>query len=378
MIIAVTTRLFIPEKRDGIGTFTKEVFQYLSHQYPQHHFHFIFDRKPSPSITFNSNVTVHVLPPPTRHYSLTWFWYNFPVALLLRKIKADVFISPDSVLPIFIKTPSVPVLHDLAFEVRKQDLPFLVRTYLQRTHRGAAKRAARVATVSANSKNDIVKLYGVLPDKVDIIYSGISSHFSPLSEEEQNEVRKKYTHNEPFFIFVGTVLPRKNLLNLLKAFDIFKKENLLPFKLVVVGNVWLWDDQLKSVYDSMQFKKDVVLTGRISDEEVAKLYASSHAVTYVSHYEGFGLPVLEAFNSGVPLITSNTSCLPEIAGDAALFANPADAISIASCMTQLVKDEMLRADLIKKGEIRKNKFTWQDTAELLWQSILKVKEEKGA
>ena len=378
MIIAVTTRLFIPEKRDGIGTFTKEVFQYLSHQYPQHQFHFIFDRAPSPSINFAPNVTVHVVGPPTRHYSLNWFWYNVPVALLLKKIKADVFISPDSVLPIFSSTPSISVLHDLAFEVRPQDLPFLVRTYLKKTHRGAAKRAARVATVSTNSKNDIVKIYNVAPENVDIIYSGISNHFSPLSLEKQIEVRKKYTAGEPFFIFVGTVLPRKNLLNLLKAFDLFKKENREPFKLVVVGNVWLWDEELKAVYENMQFKSDVVLTGRIADDEVAQLYASAFAVTYVSHYEGFGLPVLEAFNSGVPLITSNTSCLPEIAGDAALFANPADPKSIAACMTQLFKDKALHNDLIKKGEARKNKFTWQETAELLWNCVLKINNNKGA
>jgi glycosyltransferase involved in cell wall biosynthesis len=262
------------------------------------------------------------------------------------------------------------VLHDLAFEVRPQDLPFLVRTFLHKTLSASAKRAIRVATVSTNSKKDIEHLYKVPFSKIDIIYSGISNHFAPISIDEQKAIRAKFTQNENFFLFVGTVLPRKNLLNLLKAFDVFKKESSSTMKFVVVGNVWLWDKELQIVYENMQHKNDVVLTGRLEDREVADLYASSFAVTYVSHYEGFGLPVLEAFNSGVPLITSSTSCLPEIAGDAALFANPSSPQEIAQKMNQLYSENGLRAQLIEKGTARKNKFTWQDTAELLWQCVL--------
>lgn len=370
MKIAVSTRLFIPEKRDGIGTFTKEVFQYLSNKYQEHEFHFIFDRAPSPSIQFSKNVLVHVVGPPTRHYSLTYLWYNISVARLLKKIEPDFFISPDGVTPIFSNVPCIPVLHDLAFEVRKQDLPFLVRTFLHKTLSASAKRAIRVATVSTNSKKDIEQFYNVPQNKIDIIYSGISNHFAPISADEQKSMRAKFTQNQDFFLFVGTVLPRKNLLNLLKAFDIFKKQSASPMKFVVVGNVWLWDKELENTYQRMQFKNDVVLTGRLSDKEVADLYASSFAVTYVSHYEGFGLPVLEAFNSGVPLITSSTSCLPEIAGDAALFANPASPQDIAAKMLQLSVEKGLRENLIEKGSLRKNKFTWQDTAELLWKCVL--------
>ncbi len=370
MKIAVSTRLFIPEKRDGIGTFTKEVFQYLSHKYQEHEFHFIFDRTPSPSIQFSKNVVVHVVGPPTRHYSLTYLWYNISVSQLLKKIQPDFFISPDGVTPILSKVPCIPVLHDLAFEVRKQDLPFLVRTFLHKTLSASAKRAIRVATVSTNSKKDIEQYYKVPSDKIDIIYSGISNHFAPISAEEQKAIRAKFTQNQDYFLFVGTVLPRKNLLNLLKAFDLFKKESSAPMKFVVVGNVWLWDKDLENTYNNMQFKNDVVLTGRLSDKEVANLYASCFAVTYVSHYEGFGLPVLEAFNSGVPLITASTSCLPEIAGDAALFANPSSPQEIADRMLQLCNQTGLRDALVEKGTARKNKFTWQDTAELLWNCVL--------
>lgn len=373
MKIAVSTRLFIPEKRDGIGTFTKEVFQYLSNKYQEHEFHFVFDRAPSPTIKFSKNVVVHVVGVPTRHYSLTYLWYNIFVARLLKKIEPDFFISPDGVTPIFSNVPCIPVLHDLAFEVRPQDLPFFVRTFLHKTLAASAKRAIRVATVSANSKKDIEHLYKVPSHKIDIIYSGISNHFSPISVEEQNAVRAKFTHNENYFLFVGTVLPRKNLLNLLKAFDLFKMESKSMMKLLVVGNVWLWGKDLQNVYENMQYKNDVVLTGRLDDKEVADLYASAFAVTYVSHYEGFGLPVLETFNSGVPLITASTSCLPEIAGDAALFAHPEAPKEIAQRMQQLISEVDLRQKLIEKGNARKNKFTWQDTAELLWQSLLTAK-----
>ncbi len=369
MKIAISTRLFIPEKRDGIGTFTKEVFQYLANTYKEHEFHFIFDREPSPSIQFSSNVKVHVVGLPTRHVSLIWWWYNTYIPLLLKKIKPDIFVSPDGVTPMFTSTPCLPVLHDLAFERRPQDLPFLVRFFYKKTIAGSAKRAKRIATVSANSKNDIHTIYGVPKDKIDIIYSGISNHFYPLSDDQKLLVKAQYTQGKNYFIFVGTILPRKNLLNILKAFELFKKATSSDMKFVVVGNVWIWPDELKAVYE--RCKNDVLVTGRVSDEEVTKLYAAASAVTYVSHYEGFGLPVLEAFNSKVPLITSSTSCLPEIAGDAALFAHPDKPEEIAAQMQAVVQNKELSNQLIEMGWERRNKFTWSDTAELLWQSILK-------
>ncbi|MFZ9847689.1 MAG: glycosyltransferase family 4 protein [Flavobacteriales bacterium] len=369
MKIAISTRLFIPEKRDGIGTFTKEVFQYLANTYKEHEFHFIFDRAPSPSIQFSSNVKVHVVGLPTRHVSFIWWWYNTSIPLLLKKIKPDIFVSPDGATPIFTSTPCLPVLHDLAFEVRPQDLPFSIRLFYKKTIAGSAKRAIRIATVSTNSQNDIHTIYGVPKDKIDIIYSGISNHFYPLSDDQKLLIKEQYTQGKNYFIFVGTVLPRKNLLNILKAFEIFKKATNSQMKFVVVGNVWIWPDELKEVYE--RCKNDVVVTGRVSDEEVTKLYAASSAVTYVSHYEGFGLPVLEAFNSKVPLITASTSCLPEIAGNAALFAHPDNPNEIAARMQEVLENVELCNRLIDLGWERRNAFTWQDTAELLWQSILK-------
>lgn len=159
---------------------------------------------------------------------------------------------------------------------------------------------------------------------------------------------------------------------MLKAFDAFKEENQSELKFLVVGNRKWWTDSMQSTFDSLQHKNDVVFTGRVSDEDLKMLMGSALANVYVSTFEGFGIPIVEAFQSGVPVITSNVTSMPEIAADAALVVNPFKVDSITQAMTQLVSQEDLRSDLIDKGLARAKTFTWQRSADLLWESILKA------
>jgi glycosyltransferase involved in cell wall biosynthesis len=171
---------------------------------------------------------------------------------------------------------------------------------------------------------------------------------------------------------VGAIIPRKNIARLFEAFDVFKQQDSSNTKLLIVGNRKWWTSGLDKVYKGMKYRDDVIFLGRMNALELNSLYAASVALTFVPYFEGFGIPILEAFNSGTAVITSNTTSMPEVAGDAALLVDPFSVESIADAMIRLNNNKELRDELILKGKHRAENFSWDKTAKILWQSIEKV------
>ena len=376
MKIAVNTRLLLKDRLEGIGSFEYENLSRITRQHPEHQFYFLFDRKYHPDFIFANNVTPVVLPPQARHPVLYQIWFQFSIWLYLLIHKPDLFVSPDGYLPLHTKTKCLTVFHDLNWEHFPEDLPAFETKFYKKNFPKFAKKADRICTVSEYSKQDIVKQYGVDTQKVDVVYSGINTNRKPVSQQEKERVREQFAHGDQYFIFVGSLHPRKNLHNLFTAYDIFRKNNDVKTKLVVVGQKKWWTEKLRTAYDSMQYKDEVVLTGRVTDQDLNALIAGAIAMTYVSNFEGFGLPIVEAFQMGVPLITSTITSMPEIAGDAALLANPADPTSIASALEEVFLNTETQKMLIQKGQLRKNLFSWQKTSELLWASMEKTISQK--
>nr|MDQ3073965.1 glycosyltransferase family 4 protein [Bacteroidota bacterium] len=190
----------------------------------------------------------------------------------------------------------------------------------------------------------------------------------PVSEEVKIITRVKYSDGKPYFVFIGGMYPRKNLARLLLAFEIFKSGMQSDIKLLIIGqDVW-GTDEMYAIHDKMKFKDEVKFTGRInSSEETGKVLASALAMTYVSVFEGFGIPVLEAMHCEIPIITSNVSSMPEVAGDAACYCDPLSPESIADAMRKIATDESYRKSLVEKGKARRQNFSWDKTAELFWQ-----------
>ena len=156
--------------------------------------------------------------------------------------------------------------------------------------------------------------------------------YKPLSPEVISATREKYASGCPYFIFIGSIHPRKNLVNLFRAFDIFRKDHHGRIKLLIVGARKWWTKEIGNAFREMQFSNDVVFSGRLNAEELAQVLGASLALTYVSYFEGFGIPIVEAFRCGVPVITSNVTSMPEVAGEAALLVDPFQADSIARAM----------------------------------------------
>jgi glycosyltransferase involved in cell wall biosynthesis len=375
--IAVNTRLLLKDKLEGIGWFTAESLSRITKQHPEHEFIFLFDRPFDSSFIFSSNITPLVVPPPARHPFLFYTWFELMLPSALQKVGADIFLSPDGFLSLASKIPSIAVIHDLNFEHNPLDLPWLVRKYYLHFFPKFAAHAARIATVSEFSKNDISSQYGISEDRIDVVYNGAGEQFMPLPYSEQSHVKSRFSDGKDYFLYVGSLHPRKNLSNLFKAFDHFKERDTKGMKLMIVGARYWWTDGIKHAYESMRFKEDVIFTGRLSSADLRNVLASAFALTYVSYFEGFGIPLVEAFYCDIPVITSNITSMPEVAGDAALLVDPYDFHAISAAMLKLTKDPVFRNELIVKGRQRRMEFSWQKTSERLWGTCEKVIEMPG-
>lgn len=372
MRIAVNTRLLIKNKLGGIGFFTCQTLKRITRDHPEHEFFFIFDREWDDEFIFSDNVVPLKLGPPARHPFLWHVWFQYRLPGLLKKIKADLFVSPDGFIPLKSTVPALAAIHDINFHHFPGDLPFFVRKYYLKYFPLFAENATKIATVSEYSKLDLVKNYQISPEKIEVVYNGADEIFEPLTKEKQKEIRGKYSQGEPFFIFIGALVPRKNLPRLLKAFDLFKEKTKARHKLIFIGDAMHSFREIDRTFSEMKFKKDVIFAGRIPRVEIAMLLASSRALLFVSYFEGFGIPLIEAFRSGVPVVAGNRTSLPEIGGEGALYVDPFSVQSIAEGMLKVDQDESLREDLIAGGGKQKDKFTWERSAELLWESIEKT------
>jgi len=374
MIVAVNTRLLIRNKLDGIGWFCFETMSRIAKNHPEHSFVFIFDRPYDPAFVFSENIIPVVVGPQARHPFLFILWFEWSVSRVLKQYKADVFVSPDGFLSLSSKVPSLAVIHDINFFHRPKDVPWLVRKYYNYFFPRFARKAKGIATVSSYSKKDISHAYDINPDKIDIVYNGANLIYKPIGEDEKEKVKQLYAGGKKYFVFVGTLHPRKNIARLITAFDSFKRDNPQhDFALVIVGNkMFLTSDIERALLQSTN-QNDIYFTGRLEPSELARVMAAAYALTFVPLFEGFGIPIVEAMYCDVPVICSNVTSMPEVAGDAAVYADPYNITSIVDAMYAVAESKALHDDLITKGRMQRIRYTWDRTALHLWESIQKIR-----
>lgn len=372
MNIAIHTRFLVKNKLEGIGRFTFETVKRICEKHPEHTFYLLFDRMYEPEYIFSSNVKPIIIPFAARHPFLWWFWFHVQVPRVLAKIPADVFISTDGFLPTNLSIPSLNVIHDLNFEHNPEHVPALVRWYYKKYFPQYARKATRIATVSEFSKQDICKTYDIEPQNIDVVYNGVSSEFEPLTEVQKTIVKKTYTNGNEYFVYVGSLHPRKNIERLFAAFELFKKQTQSDFKLVIVGEAMFLSQTIQKAFTANTYKNDILFTGRVPANELGLLTGAAYAMTYVPVFEGFGIPILEAFACNIPVITSRCTSMPEVAGNAALYCDPLHTESIAVAMKKIVQDKELYQKLQESASVQKQKFSWDKTADLVWKSISKI------
>ena len=371
MRIAVNTRLLLKGKLEGIGWFTYQTLERIVRQHPEHQFFFFFDRPYDEQFIFAPNVTPVIVHPQARHPILFYLWFEWSVPAMLRKYKIDLFLSPDGYMSLSTKVPTCLVIHDLAFEHYPEHYVLSHKLYWRHYSPLFARKAKRIATVSTFSKDDIHQHYGVSKDRIDVVYNGAHDEYRPLGAEEREQIKLKYADGCEYFVFAGALHPRKNIVNLLKAFIAFKKRQKTNMKLVIVGRLAWKYEEVEEMQLTMPFKDEVKWVGYMNVDELSKVIGAAYALVYASLFEGFGIPILEALQCNVPAIVANTSSMPEVAGDAALLVDPTDPEDIAAKMHILYKDEALRARLITNAREQVKKFDWQGAADRLWTCMMK-------
>ncbi len=374
--IVVNTRLLLKNKLEGISWFTYQTLSRITKNNPNIHFIFLFDREFDSEFIFSDNVTPIILSPQARHPFLYYAWFQFSVKRLLNNLKPDLFISPDGFVCLGTKCKQLVVLHDINFYHHPKDLKWLTGKYYNYFFPKYAREATRIATVSEYSKMDIVKHYTINPNKIDVVYNGIHSFFKPVTQIQKQETKAKYTGGCDYFVNVGSLIPRKNIPNLVKAFALFKQQSKNNLKLMLVGSAYWGTAEIHKIIAENNLKESVIFTGRLNNEELNLVLASAIALTFVPYYEGFGIPLIEAMATQTPIIASKVTSLPEVAGDAALYVNPLNVDEIKDAMLKLYNDKNLQQFLIEKGNLQKLKFSWDKSADLLWQSCLKILNNK--
>ena len=374
MNIAVNTRFLLKGKLEGIGWFTNETVKRMVANHPNDHFIFLFDRPFDPAFIFGKNVTPVIVSPPARHPILWLIWFEIMVPFYLKKYKADVFLSTDGFCSLRTKVPTCIVIHDLAFLHYPKHLSFLIAKHLKFYTKLFVKKAQKIIAVSTYTKNDIIASYQINPDKVKIIYNGAHDVYQPLEFDDKQSIKQKYANGTDYFVYAGSLHPRKNIVNLLKAFLIFKQKTKSNMKLLLIGRLAWKTKEIEEMLDLHPYKNDIIRYEYMDADKLCEVVAAAYCMVYVSLFEGFGIPILEAMKCNVPVITSNTTSMPEVVGDAGLLVNPENADDIAEKMITIYKDENLRNTLIKNCVAQSSKFDWNTSSEKLYNILTSLKK----
>lgn len=293
---------------------------------------------------------------------LRFLWEQFALPKCIKKLDIDILHSPGFVIPFFSKAKNVLTIADLTFIKYPRVHTLIKQKYFGWLIPHSIKKSDRVISISESTKKDILELIDTNPEKIDVIHLAHGKEFNMKNKKNaKNALKTKYGIKPPFLLFVGMIEPRKNLGGVLMALANLKKEG-MPHKIVIVGKKgWKYKGVFKTIRE-LKLGDNVVFTGYVPDADLPIFYNSAEVFMYPCLYEGFGIPILEAMACGCPVITSNISSMPEVAGNAAILVNPESVEEIKQAMKRVISDSKLRADMIRKGMINVKRFNWEKTA----------------
>lgn len=320
----------------------------------QHHITLYFRDPPAPNLFPESPFVTHKVIPFKR------IWTHLRFAYALWQDRPDVTFVPAHTLPFFFPNKAIVTIHDLGYKVFPEAHPAKNRRYLDWTTRYSAKRANIILADSHATAQDLTRYYGTAREKIRVVYPSVEK----LPVHNVDLIREKYQLPKRYFIFIGTLQPRKNIARLVKAYAHYRAQIDNPAGLILAGGQgWLYDDKWVEGIEGVQ------LTGYFDEVDKGALYAGAIALVFPSLYEGFGFPVIEAMHAGTAVIASNTSSLPELVESAGLQVDPLNIESIATAMIKIDTDTALRDTLIEQGNAQVSKFTWEIAADKVFQTI---------
>jgi glycosyltransferase involved in cell wall biosynthesis len=334
-------------------------------------------RKFRPAIAGNKHLSYRIVRwfPPIIYYQMFKRLGWAPPYDLVALKKYDAFLFFNFVaFPVRKKTPSLVVIYDLSFiyypqYTQRKNLPYMLK-FVPRS----VKRASRIITISENSKKEIIDHYKIGGDMVEIINPAVDHKiFKPQPADRISQIAAKYRIGGSYILCVATLEPRKNLIGVLEAFEKLPENIKSTHSLVLVGGKGWLDGELEKKYELLASKYSLIKTGYVPDEDLPALYSGAEVFVYPSFYEGFGMPPLEAMACGTPVITSDSTSLPEVVGDAGIMIKAEDTSELANQIEKVLRDKELADSLRAKGLIQAKKFTWDESA----KRLLRVIEEVG-
>lgn len=358
----------------GMGVYIKN---FLCHLIPrgEGHFFLLFVRKKVFSqfgLEKEKNLKIVEVNP--NHLPRILYAHTF-LPLVLSQERVDLFWGPANFLPPFKACKYVVTIHDISSFIFPQSYPLLRRLYYQSLIKRAVRFADLIISVSEATKKDIIKYFPHALGKIYTLHEGVDEIFlRTIAPEKVKEVKEKYRLPENFIFSLGVLEPKKNWERILLGYAELKKELPSSLKLVIGGSKsYGWKNKrIFWMVEKLNLADDVIFLGTIPPDDLPAIYTSSSLFLYPSLYEGFGLPVVEAMACGVPVITSNISSLPEVAGDAAILVNPQDVSEMTRAMKEVLLDEKKRREMIEKGKRNVQRFSWQKSAERLFNLFAEV------
>jgi len=350
--------------RTGTEHYSLHVIRALVDLGADHTFTLYFNQPPEPGLfPARPNVRVRVIPFPR-------LWTHVRLAAEIAMRPPDVLFVPAHVLPL-VPGRAVATVHDLGYRYFPQAHPWAARAYLEWGTRHNARASRLVIADSRATRDDLVRFYRVPADKIRVAYPGLRPDMRPVRDKAVLDgTLRRYGIEPPYVLYVGTLQPRKNLRRLIEAFARVPP----PCRLVLAGSKgWMYDEILRRAGE-LGIGDRVLFPGYVPDKDLPALLSGAALFAFPSLYEGFGLPVLEAMACGAPVVCSDTSSLPEVAGDAAILVPPTDTDALAAALNRVLTDADLRADLSRRGMERARLFTWRRCAE----EILKALEDAAA
>ena len=357
----------------GIGTYIRNLLRYLARA--DHDTEYvILCHEPDLKITEQLGPNFRAVLEKSPNYSLR---EQLHVPFVLLRERPDVYHAPHYVLPPAVPCRSVVTIHDCIHLMFPQYLPNRAAyAYAKALMWSAARRSDRILTVSESSKRDILHYFNVSPEKIVVVYNAIDERFAvEPSEDDLARVRERYQLDHAFVLYTGNIKPHKNLVRLIEAFEGLRKEGFDDLKLLIIGDEISKLPALRRAVHRHKLHKYVRFLGFVKDDTLAILYRLAAVFVFPSLYEGFGLPPLEAMASGTPVVTSNLSSMPEVAGDAAVLVDPYDPHSIKDGMSRVLSDQGLREQLRTRGLVRARDFSWERSVARTRQIYLEAARE---
>lgn len=350
---------------EGYEAFMFSILNYLTEKFPKHQFLYIFDEPYDDKLIFTKNVLPIIAGPKTSNSLRLQYWLNYKIPALLRKHKADVFLSMEGICSLGTKIPQCLLLSDLRFLQLPQLLKKTQTRFYKKNTAAFLAKAKAIATVSEHAKKVIVDHYKIAAENITVIHPAIDEIFKPLDWEEQEIIKEKYAEGKAYFFCNGN----SNLINLLKAFSFFKKRQKSSMMLLIAGNA---DENFKKEFKTYKLRNEVKLLEDMDKTELAKITASAYAMVHPVLYDDIALPALQSLQCHVPLVTADAGSLPSVFGEAALYVNPESFENIAQKMMLVFKDEDRAKQLVKASNELMKLYQLDKNTSLLMECILKA------